>query len=139
MSNSQGMTMTKKRTQNNRKLCHIPQPIYNEITLFGNQNFQQGLRKTKSIVHCLNFTIDKNNGFNQIKLETIRKQVFMCMKLIRVLYPQKYETLKYLPEFIEQFLENDRLNFDILKCDKGGKPRRDAVVEDFDKKGVKQE
>ena len=104
--------MIRKRTQENRKLCHVPLKVYKELRLYGNGNFQSGLKKANQVVTCLN---KNNNGVDHIKQQILIKDADQLMDHLMDLYPVHWRSFKNFMPFFDKFLRTGNMQFNILK------------------------
>ena len=118
--------MVKTRKQKNRKICHIPGKVYNEIRLFGNGDFQLGLQKANSIMYAIN---SKDNGIEKIKKKIILEDCNVLLDHLMDLYPSHYRSLINLGKFVDFFLSTNKLDYVILKQGHDAKS-----IDEFEKK-----
>jgi len=120
-------TMIKPRKQQkNRKICHIPNKTYKEIRLYGNGDFQLGLKRTNNIIMAIN---SKDDGIEKIKKALISKDCKILLDHLMELYPVHYRSLMNLDKFVEYFLVTDKLDYVILK-----QGHEDKSIDEFQKK-----
>ncbi len=125
--------MRKSNTVKRREVCHVPNSTHKEIRMFGDGDFQKGLKKIHELVFNLNRTnYVKDNGFEKIKLQTVMQQMNNCMDLIKLLFPHRYNLVGAVPGFVVNCLVNNKLDFDILKHG-----RKEKTLDELDKSKVR--